>query len=56
MKDFLISLSQSELFQLFFNGVIIETIFLATLISIFQSPPEIILDSGLREILMIFED
>lgn len=56
MKDFFISLSQSDLFHLFINSVVIETAFFATILSIFQLPPEIILDSGLKEILMIFED
>ncbi len=55
MKNYLNSLLQNDLFLLLMNWVIIDVALYATLISILQVPPDAILDSGLKEILMIFE-
>jgi len=48
-------LLSNELFILLMNGVFGYTAFTAVVIVTLQVPPEAILDSGLREILMIFE-
>lgn len=49
------NLFSNELFVLLMNGVFGYTAFTAVIIVTLQLPPEAILDSGLREILMIFE-
>lgn len=45
----------NDLFLLFMNGVLAHTCFTVLVITVMQVPPEAILDSGLKEILMIFE-
>ena len=55
MKNYLSTLFQNDLLLILLNGVILHTAFCATVSEILQIPPEAILDSGLKEILMIFE-
>lgn len=56
MKEIFLKISQNELFYIFLNGVVIDTAFYAALMATFQVPPEALLDSGLMDILMIFEE
>lgn len=55
MKQKVESIVKNDLFLLLLNGVICYTAFTAVVIATLQVPPEVILESGLREILMIFE-
>ena len=55
MKRKLIGLLNSELLLLFMNGVFINIAFTAAMIAVLQVPPDTILDSGLKEILLVFE-
>jgi hypothetical protein len=55
MKARVHSLLHNELFVLLFNGTIAYTALTAIIISTLQVPPEAILDSGLQEILLVFE-
>ena len=55
MKQQVERILKNDLFLLLLNGVIAYTAFTAVVIATLQVPPEVILDSGLREILMIFE-
>ncbi|MDH5327498.1 MAG: hypothetical protein OEZ68_05855 [Gammaproteobacteria bacterium] len=55
MKQTVETLLKNDLFILLLNGVIVYTAFTAVILATLQVPPEAILDSGLKEILMIFE-
>jgi hypothetical protein len=55
MKKRILTLANNELFQILMYGVFAYIGFTATIIATLQVPPEAILDSGLKEILMIFE-
>lgn len=55
MKKMFQRLVQNELFMLMMSGVFAYTAFSAVVIAVLQVPPEAILDSGLAEILKIFE-
>lgn len=55
MKQYALNLANNPLLQMLLSGVFAYTAFTAMIIATLQTPPEIILDSGLREILMIFE-
>ena len=55
MEQKIHNLFSNRLFQLLMNGVFAYTAFTAVIIAVLQVPPEVILDSGLREILMVFE-
>lgn len=55
MKKRLIRLMKNELFLLLMNGVIAYTAMTAVIIATLNVPPEAILDSGLREIVLVFE-
>lgn len=48
-------LLNNELFAFLMNGVIGYTAFNVVIIYTLQVPPEVILDSGLKEILLVFE-
>ena len=48
-------LLHNELFLLLIFGVIAYTAFSAVVIAVLEVPPEVILDSGLKEILLVFE-
>lgn len=56
MKSIFRELLNNELFLILFNGVIAYTAMTAVIIIILQIPNEAILDSGLKEILMVFEE
>jgi hypothetical protein len=49
------NLLNNTLFQLLMNGVFASVAFSAITIAVLQVPPEAILDSGLQEILLVFE-
>ncbi len=55
MKARFKKLLENELFLFLMNGVIGYTAFTAVIIVTLQVPPEVILDSGLKEIIMVFE-
>lgn len=55
MKKYLMALLRNDLFILMFNGMIAYIALTATIIAVLQVPPEAILDSGLQEILLVFE-
>lgn len=55
MKSLLNALLGNEIFHLFMNMVIVETAVFAVVLSVLQEPPEMILASGLKEIILIFE-
>ena len=55
MKEKCRNLFRNELFILLVNGVIAYTAFTAVIIATLQVPPEAILDSGLQEIILVFE-
>ncbi|WP_455206900.1 hypothetical protein [Kaarinaea lacus] len=55
MKKLLDSLSRNDLFQLLMFGVFGYIAFTAVVIAVLQVPPESILNSGLKEILLVFE-
>jgi len=55
MKKHLSNLLKNELFLLLVNGVIVHTAFVAVVLTTMTVPPEAILDSNLKEILLIFE-
>ena len=55
MKQKVANLFKNELFLLLLNGVICYTAFVAIVIATLQVPPDAILDSGLQEIIMVFE-
>ena len=48
-------LLQNELFLLLMFGVFAYTAFSAVVIALLEVPPDVILDSGLKEILLVFE-
>lgn len=56
MKAWFRKLLENDLFLLLINGVIMYTAFTAIVIATLQVPPEAILDSGLKEILLVFEE
>ena len=55
MKEKLRNLFQNETLQLLLVGVLAYTCFSAVILATLQVPPEAILDSGLKEIIMVFE-
>lgn len=55
MKVQIKKLFKNEIFLLMFNGVIGYLAFTAIILATLQVPPEAILDSGLKEILLVFE-
>jgi len=55
VKKLLDSLSRNDLFQLLMFGVFGYIAFTAVVIAVLQVPPESILNSGLKEILLVFE-
>ena len=56
MKAALASLVKNELFLILFNGMLAYIAFIAVILATLQVPPEAILDSGLKEIILIFEE
>lgn len=55
MKQRLHKLLKNELFLMILNGVFAYVAFNAIIIATLQVPPEAILDSGLDQILLVFE-
>lgn len=55
MKKIFSELLRNELFLLLMFGVFAYTAFSAVVIAVLEVPPEVILDSGLKEILLVFE-
>ena len=55
MKKKINELLNNELFLMLMIGVFAYTAFTAVVLAVLQVPPEAILDSGLDEILMVFE-
>ncbi|MDH5394187.1 MAG: hypothetical protein OEY11_13455 [Gammaproteobacteria bacterium] len=56
MQKIINNLFSNELFNMLINAVIAYTILTATIIVILQVPPDAILDSGLTEVVLVFED
>lgn len=56
MKKKIKNLIKNPLFILLLNGAIAHTVLMAAIMSVMQVPPDSILDSGLKEIILIFED
>jgi len=55
MKDRILTLAQNPLLQMLMISVFSYTAFTAVIIEVMQTPPEIILNSGLTEVLFVFE-
>ena len=56
MQSMIKALIHNDLFILFFNVAIAQVAFSAVLIATLQVPPDSILDTDLKEIILIFED
>ena len=55
MRQRIRNLFKNELFLILLNGVFAYVAFNAVIIATLQVPPEVILDSGLDQILLVFE-
>ena len=55
MRQKLRNLFKNELFLILLNGVFAYVAFNAVILATLQVPPEVILDSGLDQILLVFE-
>jgi len=55
MKQHILPLSNNPLLQMMLGSVFAYTAFVAIMIVTLQTPPEVLLDSGLQEILSVFE-
>ena len=55
MKERALTLANNELFQLLMGGVFAQTAFAVVMLLTLQIPPDAILDSGLQEIILVFE-
>lgn len=55
MKKRIAELFENEIFLIAMNGTIAYVAFTAVILVTLQIPPEAILDSGLEEILLVFE-
>ena len=56
MKKVAANLLKNELFLLLMNGIFAYIAFTAIIISTLNVPPEDILDTNLREVLLVFEE
>lgn len=56
MKKLMHDLLQNDLFTMLISAVIAHTAMMAVIISVLQVPPDAILDSGLDQVLLVFED
>ena len=56
MKQLMSGLLENDFFIMLMNGVVAYTALSAVIITVLQVPSEAILDSGLDEILMVFEE
>ena len=55
MKQHILHLTNNPLLQMMMGGVFAYTAFVAMMLVTLHTPPEVLLDSGLKEILMVFE-
>jgi len=55
MKAYAVKIWHNPLFGLFMQGTLAYTVMTVAIIGTLQIPPEAILDSGLQEILTVFE-
>ena len=55
MKKKLLELMNNELLQMLLGGVLVYISFIAVILTTLQIPPDAILDSGLQEIILVFE-
>ena len=55
MRQRIRNLFKNELFLILLNGVFAYVAFNAVIIATLEVPPEVILDSGLDQILLVFE-
>jgi flagellar biosynthesis/type III secretory pathway M-ring protein FliF/YscJ len=56
MKQTLQKLLENRLFLLLINGTVGYMAFIAVIITVLQVPPEALLDSNLKEVLLVFEE
>jgi hypothetical protein len=56
MKKLMHGLMHNELFIMLISAVFAHMAMMAVIISVLQVPPEAILDSGLDQVLLVFED
>lgn len=56
MTQKVITLASNPLLQMLMGGVFAYTAFTAIILATLQTPPEAILDSGLQEVLMVFNE
>ena len=55
MKERALILANNPLLQMMMAGVFAYTAFAAIILATLQMPPEALLDSGLQEVLLVFE-
>ena len=56
MKRLIQGLLQNDLFTMLMSGVVAYTAMSAVIIAVLQVPPEAVLDSGLDQIILAFEE
>jgi hypothetical protein len=56
MKKNIRNLLNNSLFQMAMSGVFAYIAFVAVILATLQIPPDAILDSGLQEVLLVFEE
>jgi hypothetical protein len=56
MKERILTLANNPLLQMMMAGVFAYTAFVAVILATLQMPPEALLDSGLQEVLLVFEE
>jgi hypothetical protein len=56
MKKLMHGLMENDLFVMLVSGVFAHMAMMAVIISVLQVPSEAILDSGLDQVLLVFED
>lgn len=49
------NLFKNELLILLLNAVVMHTVFVAVILSVYQGAPEVLADSGLQVVLEVFE-
>jgi hypothetical protein len=55
MKEVILTLANNPLLQMMMAGVFAYTAFVAIILATLQMPPEALLDSGLQEVILVFE-
>lgn len=56
MKQKIENLLQNGLLLILLNVILVQTAFFAVVIFVMQTPPEAIIDSGLDQVLLVFEE